>query len=88
MDTRNNPERARQLKRWWTRTAPQRLETHPPEVFAYNLSMVSKEDLKRLEQLWRQTYREISRIIAESKEPECVVLYAAQLTPLERHVSQ
>lgn len=88
VDTRNNPERARQLKSWWTRTALQRLEANAPGVFAYNLSAVSKEDLKRIEQLWRQTYREMSRIIAESKDPECVVLYAAQLTSLERDVSQ
>lgn len=83
VDTRIDPDRARQLKVWWTKTALARLEANAPGVFSYNLSAVSREDLKRLEQLWRQTYREMSRIIAESKQPECVVLYTAQLTALE-----
>lgn len=82
VDTRADPARARQLKTWWTKTALGRLEAGAPGVFAYNVSAVSRADLERLEQLQRQAYREMSRIIAESRDPDCVVLYAAQLTSL------
>jgi transcriptional regulator with XRE-family HTH domain len=86
VDTRSDPTRARELKAWWARVALERLEGGDPGLFSYNLSAVSRRDLSALEQLHRNTYREMMRIIAGSQPAECVVLYNAQFLPLERRV--
>jgi hypothetical protein len=83
VDTRSDPERARHLKAYWTQTALERLRAGHPGLFAYNLSAVSRVDLDRLQEMQRAHYREMSRVIAASEAPEQVVLYAAQLLPLE-----
>jgi hypothetical protein len=87
VDTRTDPERARQLKAYWTETALSRLKDGDPGLFAYNLSAISRADLEKLQELQRAHYREMSRVIAASESPECVVLYAAQLLSLEREPS-
>lgn len=82
VDTRTDPERARELRAGWATVGIERLRAGAPGLLSYNLSMVSRADLQRLEQLQRGYYRELVNIIAESGPAECVVLYAAQLLEL------
>lgn len=82
VDTRADPERARELRAGWATVGVERLRAGAPGLLSYNLGMVSRADLKRLEQLQRAHYRKLVNIIAESSPAECVVLYAAQLLEL------
>jgi hypothetical protein len=82
IDTRANPARARELRAGWATVGVDRLRGGAAGLLAYNLGMVSREDMKRLEQLQRAHYRKLVNIIAESAPGECVVLYSAQLLEL------
>ncbi len=82
VDTRADPERARQLRAGWAAVGVERLRAGAPGVLSYNLGTVSRADLQRLEQLQRAHYRKLVNVIAESSPGECVVLYAAQLLQL------
>ncbi len=83
VDTRADPQRARQLRADWAAVGVERLRAGAQGLLSYNLSTVSRADLKRLEQLQRAHYRKLVNIIAESTPGECVVLYAAQLLELQ-----
>lgn len=82
VDTRADPERARELRAGWAAVGVERLRAGAPGVLSYNLGTVSRADLQRLEQLQRAHYRKLVNVIAESAPGECVVLYAAQLLEL------
>jgi len=82
VDTRTDPERARELRAGWAAVGVERLRAGAAGMLSYNLSSVSRADLERIEQLQRAHYRQIVSIIAESTPSECVVLYAAQLLAL------
>lgn len=82
VDTRSDPDRARELRAGWAAVGVERLRSGAPGMLSYNLSSVSRADLERIEQLQRAHYRQIVSIIAESTPSECVVLYAAQLLAL------
>jgi transcriptional regulator with XRE-family HTH domain len=83
VDTRADPERARELRAGWAAVGVQRLRAGAPGMLSYNLSTVSRADLQKLEQLQRAHYRQLVNLIAESSPGECVVLYAAQLLELK-----
>jgi hypothetical protein len=82
VDTRADPERARELRARWASVGIERLRAGAEGVLSYNLGMVSRADLKVLEQLQRAHYRKLVNVIADSTPGECVVLYAAQLLEL------
>jgi transcriptional regulator with XRE-family HTH domain len=82
VDTRADPERARELRARWAAVGVERLRAGAEGVLSYNLGMVSRADMKRLEQLQRAHYRKLVNVIAESSPGECVVLYSAQLLEL------
>jgi hypothetical protein len=82
VDTRADPERARELRARWASVGVERLRAGAEGVLSYNLGMVSRADLKQLEQLQRAHYRKLVNVIAESSPGECVVLYSAQLLEL------
>jgi len=82
VDTRADPERARELRARWASAGVERLRAGAAGLLSYNLSTVSRADLDRLEQLQRAHYRRLVNLIAESEPGECVVLYAAQLLEL------
>jgi hypothetical protein len=83
LDTRADPERARELRASWAAVGVERLRAGAEGLLSYNLGMVSRADLKRLEQLQRAHYRQLVNIIAESQPGECVMLYSAQLLELQ-----
>lgn len=82
VDTRADPERARELRAGWAAVGVERLRAGAAGLLSYNLSTVSRAGLQRLEQLQRAHYRKLVNVIAESEPGECVVLYAAQLLEL------
>jgi hypothetical protein len=83
VDTRSDPERARALRASWASVGVERLRAGERGLLSYNLGMVSRSDLERIEQLQRAHYKKIVNIIAESAPGECVVLYSAQLLELK-----
>jgi uncharacterized protein DUF4423 len=82
VDTRADPERARELRASWAAVGVGRLRAGADGLLSYNLGVVSRADMKRLEQLQRAHYRKLVNLIAESTPGECVVLYSAQLLEL------
>jgi hypothetical protein len=82
IDTRADPERARELRASWASVGVERLRAGAEGLLSYNLGMVSRADMQRLEVLQRAHYRQLVNIIAESQPGECVVLYSAQLLEL------
>ena len=83
VDTRADPERARALRASWAAVGVERLRAGAPGLLSYNLGMVSRSDLERIERLQRAHYKKIVNLIAESAPGECVVLYSAQLLELK-----
>jgi len=82
IDTRRDPEAARQLKAWWARVGHERFLENSPGVFSYNLFGVSNADLKRIEALQRAHFREIRTIVAQSQPVENVAVVNLQLFSL------
>ena len=85
VDTRRDPQAARHLRVFWSRTAAERIE-HAGEnqqiAAAYNLFGISHADLQRLRELQRAYFRQMRTIIAESNPVEAVVLANMQLIEL------
>ena len=85
VDTRRDPAAARELRRFWSRTATERLHSAPPTsqaAAAYNLFGVSRADLAQLRELQRAYFRQMRAIIARSQPVEAVVLANMQLIEL------
>jgi transcriptional regulator with XRE-family HTH domain len=84
VNTGRDPDRARNLKSHWSRTALERLEQGGPGLFGYTLFAVSREDLRRLRDLQLDYVRALQAIVASSKPNECVGLFCVQLIDLRR----
>lgn len=87
VDTRRDPEAARRLRMFWTRTAAERLALAGQgnqSTSAYNVFGVSRADLARLRELQRAYFRQMRAIIAQSEPVEAVVLANLQLVQLSR----
>lgn len=82
IDTRKDPEAARQLKAWWAKVGSDRFKAGAEGVFSYNLFGVSQADYKRIEALQRAYFREIRNIVAESEPVETVAVVNLQLFSL------
>lgn len=84
VDTRGQTSGAIALKSHWIEVGLDKLRRSEPGLYSFNVSAVSRADLEKLERLQRAHYKELTRVIAASERPECVVLYSAQLLPLVR----
>jgi transcriptional regulator with XRE-family HTH domain len=82
VDTRRDPAAERQVKRWWTNVALDRLESGSG-IYSYNVFAVSEKDLSTINDLYRAYFRQIRAIIAQSEPSERVVLASMQLVPLD-----
>ena len=82
IDTRRDPEAARQLKAWWAKVGSDRFKAGAEGVFSYNLFGVSHADYGRIEALQRAYFREIRNIVAESEPVETVAVVNLQLFSL------
>lgn len=82
LDTRKDPEAARQLKAWWAKVGSDRFKANAEGVFSYNLFGVSLADYQRIEALQRAYFRELRIIVAESQPVETVAVVNLQLFSL------
>ena len=82
IDTRKDPQAAKQLKAWWSQVGKERLEAGVDGAFSYNLFGVSNKDLARIEVLHRAYFRELRKIVSESEQVENVAVVNLQLFSL------
>lgn len=85
VDTREEPEKNRQLKSHWSAAALARLRSNSaPEsaLFSFNLFAVSSEGLQRIRELHLEYYDQVRSIIDQSSHADHVVLMNLQLVPL------
>lgn len=82
VDTRQDPNRAHQLKVDWTRTAFERLEARAPGSFGYSVFAIARADLERVNRLHLQFVRSMQELVASSTPSDAVGLYCSQLLDL------
>ena len=78
LDTRKRPDAGRQLQAHWTRAALSRIEAGSPGRFSFNVFAVSRDDLRRIEELHLEYFRTVRAIVARS-EPEIAAAINVQL---------
>lgn len=85
VDTRRDPAADRTLKRHWARLGLDRIDrdTGGRGLFSFNLFAVSAEDYERIRQMHLAYYDEVRAVVAQSQQPERVVLTNLQLFPLD-----
>ncbi|MEM9188212.1 MAG: DUF4423 domain-containing protein [Myxococcota bacterium] len=80
VDTHATEQEMRQLKAHWARVGMEKVERlDPGDIFSFNVISASSEDMDRIRQLLRTTYREIRGIVAASTPVESVGLVQLQL---------
>lgn len=87
VDTRQDPQRNRQLKLHWAKTGLERLAastSSPDALFSFNLFAISEASFRRIRELHLEYYERVRSIVEESREADRVVLMNLQLIPLER----
>ena len=82
IDTRRDPQAARDLKAWWFDVGTERYQARAPGVFSYNLFGVSHADFERIQTLQRAYFREVRNIVAQSEPVETVAVVNLQLFSL------
>ena len=82
VDTRADPNATRHLAGFWMQLGAERVRSHAPGSFAFNVFGVSHADLERLRQLQRDYFAELRSIIARSEPTEHVAVATFQLYPL------
>lgn len=83
VDTRQDPDAERRIKRWWAQVGVDRLSAGAPGQFSYNVFAVSARDLERLRELHRAYFRQLRSIVAESSPSECIAVANVQLFTLD-----
>jgi Domain of unknown function (DUF4423) len=83
VDTSRDLARSRKLRAHWLRAAADALEAGTAGTFSYNLFSVSEADLVKVNAIHARYYREMSELIGASHPNDRVVLFAAQLVPLD-----
>jgi hypothetical protein len=85
VDTREEPEKNRQLKSHWSAAALARLRGNSAPasaLFSFNLFAVSDDGLQRIRELHLEYYDHVRSIIEQSSDADHVVLMNLQLVPL------
>lgn len=83
VDTRRDPERAWEVREFWTDAARERLAARKPGLYWYNVFGVSERDLTRIRELQAQHFRELRALIEQSHPVERVVLSVQHLIALD-----
>lgn len=84
VDTRRDAAMARNLRRWWSEVALERLNRGDEGLFAYNLAGVSSRDYDRLRELHRTYFRQARAIVSQSEPVERVVLLNTHVLGLDQ----
>ena len=80
VDTHADPEAVRRLMAHWSEVALSHFSRgHETNLFAYNVLSISQQDLLRVRELLRSTYREVRAIVAASEPSETAALLNLQL---------
>lgn len=82
VDTRRDPESAREAKAWWASVGLERLKAGSDGIFSYNIFAVSRADLERLREIHKAYFRQLRAVVSQSKPAECVALVNLQLLEL------
>jgi hypothetical protein len=91
VDTRADPAATRRLFAHWSEVAVSRVgRGGGADMLAYNVLSVSEQDLARIRELLRSTYREIRAIVAASEPSETAALLNLHLVswPGERDAAE
>jgi transcriptional regulator with XRE-family HTH domain len=84
VDTRGDADRVTRLLEHWSATAGTRVARRTAEeLYAYNVFSVSSEDLVRVRELLRGSFREVRSLVAASEQVERVALLNIQLVLLD-----
>jgi len=83
LDTRRDPERGKNLRKFWAEQAIERFGEGDDRVFSYIVFGVSAQDHARIRELHRAYFRELRAVVAESQPVERVVLANVQLVRLD-----
>jgi transcriptional regulator with XRE-family HTH domain len=87
VDTRQDPERNRQLKTHWARVALSRMGpgcAPQDALFSFNLFAISEQSFREIRELHLEYYDRVRAIIEESTSPDRVALLNLQLVPLRK----
>jgi len=80
VDTHADPEAVRKLMAHWSEVALGHFSRgHATNLFAYNVLSISQQDLLKVRELLRSTYREVRAIVAASEPSETAALLNLQL---------
>lgn len=82
VDTRQDRDAERTLKKWWAKVGVDRLSAGADGLFSFNVFTVSSADLERLRELHRSYFGSMRAIIAQSEPAEHVVVVNVQLFSL------
>lgn len=83
VDTRQDPVRARQLRKWWLERALERFGEGEDRIFSYSVFGISNRDYEKVRELHRAYFRALRAIVAASESGERVVLASMQLVGLD-----
>jgi transcriptional regulator with XRE-family HTH domain len=84
IDTQLSSDENRVIKRHWAGLAAERLARgSDSDLFAYNVISVSRDDLQRIRELLRSTFREIRSLVSASEPQQEVALLQLQLVAFE-----
>lgn len=82
VDTRRDPERAAELRRFWTTAALERIGRRDDDVFAFSLGTLSLRDLERVREIHRRYFAELRAMVGNSQPAEALLLANVQLVRL------
>jgi hypothetical protein len=83
IDTGQDPQRARELRRFWQAQALQRFDAGARGTFGYNLFTISERDYEALKKLYVQYFEGMRALVAKSSPGEKLVLFCGQIVELD-----
>jgi transcriptional regulator with XRE-family HTH domain len=84
VDTRQDPEAGRRMRRHWGQVALERIDAGRSGQFSYNVMSVSRADLERIREMHLAYFRAVRSLVADSDPCERVVVLNLQLFELDR----
>jgi hypothetical protein len=83
VDLGDDPERARQLRRFWLDETLRRFDERNRGIYGYNLFSVSEDAYDQIRQLYLEFFAAMRKVVAQSEAGRRVVLFGGQLVWLD-----
>lgn len=83
VDTGQDPQRARELRRFWQEQALQRFDDGARGAFVYNSFTISNADYEALKGLSMQYFEAMRTLVASSTLGDKLVLFCGQMLELD-----